>query len=1024
VLAANRGLSIQLEKQAITLILTLKDPAGKTLFEGMVQPLEQSTDVITLLTETAGAYTLKIEPAFAKASRGRYRLKLDESSAISQPDRERFRAQQIVAEADRLGDLGSREGHQASIKELTKAIEIWQSLKDDAAEARTLQRLGQRYFWLNNYDSALPNFNRALELRRTINDKAGEAETLRSLGSVYIAVSNVKTALENLNAALLIQQNLGERWQLAATYTQLGTVYLRLGKMLEMNKYFTLALDAFREVGDPRSAAGTLTSLSNIDLQIGDYQSALNRLPPSVEFFRDNGYAYEEAAALNNLGMLYYNLGYPEKAVTYYVQSRACFQYAGHEHGESQVIINLGIIYDALGDTNNALKTFKDSAVLTRKLQDGHGEAVALYHAGRVLLRIRNYSEALKTFQDDLSLSQSLGQPQNEAYALKGLGDVYAAMGNRQQALEFFDRAEPLMKSAQSHQGHIQLLYSRAHAAVGEKNLVKGQRDLKEAVKIVESLRAGVAGPNLRISYLAEHQALYEFYIEVLMRLHEASPQAGYDAIALQVSERKRARVLLESLAESGANIREGIDPKLLERERSSRKLLNALEQLRSQILARKHTEEELATADRKVNAQLDIYNEIQAQIRASSPRYAALTQPQPLNLKEIQAQLDPNTLLLVYSLGSERSFLFTVSTNAIESYVLDPRKKLEDVATQLYDRLKSKTWRGATRSLEASRQLLSQQALGPAVSKLSSKRLVIVTDGKLQYVPFAALPEPGKSNNLGEDHEIVYLPSASALGQQRLQLSGRASAPKTVAIIADPVYAASDERLVKRARKRGVSSHGRGAKDPLNVVPRSAAALGIQRFDRLRFSSQEADAITELVSPDQQLRITGFAASRKNLASTDLKQFRIIHFGVHGILNEKNPELSGLLLSLYDEKGLANEGLLPGFEIYNLKLGADLVVLSACETAIGREVKGEGLINIARAFMYAGAPRVVVSLWKVDDRATAELMRNFYQGMLRDNLRPAAALQAAQMAMARKPNSPWSAPYYWAGFVLEGEWR
>jgi tetratricopeptide (TPR) repeat protein len=779
VLAANRLLTIRLEKQAITVILTLKNPAGETLFEGIVEPLENSTDLITLLTETAGAYTMKIEPAFAKASRGRYRLKLDESSAISQQDRQRFRAQQIVGEGDRLADLGTGEGHQASLKEFVKALEIWQSLKDEAAEARTLQRIGQRYFWLNASDLSIANLNRALELRRTIDDKSGEAETLRSLGSVYISVSNMTAASKSLDEALMIQKNLGERWQLATTYTQLGTVSLRLGKMTEMNQYFTLALEAYRDVGDLRGGAGTLTSLSNIDLQIGDYQSALNRLPPAVEFFRVNGFAYEEAAALNNLGMLYYNLGYPERAVTYYTLSRACFEYAGHEHGESQVVTNLGLIYDALDDTNNALQTFNRSLELTRKLRDKDGEAVALYHAGRVHLRMGNYPEALKTFQDCLSLAQSLGRPQTEAFALKGLGDVYAALGNHQQAIEFFDRAQPLLKSVQSQHGEVQLLYSRARAAVGGKNLVKAQRDLEAAIDSVESLRARVAGPNLRISYLAEHQTLYELYIEVLMRRHEASPQEGYDSLALQASERKRARVLLESLAESGADIREGIDSKLLERERSSRKQLNAAEQRRSQILSRKHTEEEAVNADRNVNAQVNAYNEIQGQIRATSPRYASLTQPHPLTLKEIQAQLDPETLLLVYSLGNERSFLLVVSTNDVKSYVLAPRKRLDDSAIQLYNRLKSKTWQTVSRSLEASRQLLSQQLLGPTVGKLSGKRLVIVTDGKLQYVPFAALREPGKSNNLGEEHEIVYLPSASALGQQRLQLSGRVSAPQ-----------------------------------------------------------------------------------------------------------------------------------------------------------------------------------------------------------------------------------------------------
>ena len=186
--------------------------------------------------------------------------------------------------------------------------------------------------------------------------------------------------------------------------------------------------------------------------------------------------------------------------------------------------------------------------------------------------------------------------------------------------------------------------------------------------------------------------------------------------------------------------------------------------------------------------------------------------------------------------------------------------------------------------------------------------------------------------------------------------------------------------------------------------------------------SRREADLIAALASRGRPLKALDFEASRATATSPELGQYRILHFATHSLLNNQQPELSGIVLSLVDKQGRPQDGFLRLYEIYNLKLEADLVVLSACQTALGKEIKGEGLVGLTRGFMYAGTPRVVASLWKVSDEATAELMKRFYQKMLKDGLRPAAALRAAQVSMLKE--KPWTPAYYWAGFVLQGEWR
>jgi hypothetical protein len=353
---------------------------------------------------------------------------------------------------------------------------------------------------------------------------------------------------------------------------------------------------------------------------------------------------------------------------------------------------------------------------------------------------------------------------------------------------------------------------------------------------------------------------------------------------------------------------------------------------------------------------------------------------------------------------------------------------------------------------------------LGPVAGELGQKRLVIVADGALQYVPFAALPMPvGDLNEAGRgggitkksssasgaragfvplivEHEVVSLPSASVLAVMREELRGRRPAPEAVAVLADPVFNRGDERLTtaKGGRTGGRGTAGARARpghvdDTVGIDggTESTTQRALRSFDvldegaglaRLLFSQREAQAIMASVPAGNGMLALGFRASRTTVMSTELAKYRIVHFATHGLLNSEHPELSGVVLSLFDEAGRQQDGFLQLHEVYKLNLPADLVVLSACQTALGKEVRGEGLVGLTHGFMYAGAARVVASLWQVDDAATAELMGEFYRAMLVEGMRPAEALRAAQVRMWQQ--NRWRSPYYWAAFTLQGEWR
>jgi CHAT domain-containing protein len=344
----------------------------------------------------------------------------------------------------------------------------------------------------------------------------------------------------------------------------------------------------------------------------------------------------------------------------------------------------------------------------------------------------------------------------------------------------------------------------------------------------------------------------------------------------------------------------------------------------------------------------------------------------------------------------------------------------------------------------------LSRIVLGPVASQLGNKILLIVADGALQYVPFAALPIPETRRDGGAEtrrqvtdlrvsasarprvgsvpliaeHEIINLPSSSVLAVLRRETANRQSASKLLAVLADPVFQSDDPRVINTRSEKTIapSPAPDGKGDAETRLTRAARESGVASLERLIYTRQEADAIAALAPQGKSLKAVDFDASRERVMAAETGQYRIVHFATHGLINSQHPELSGVVLSLVDESGQPQDGFLRLHDVYNLKLGADLVVLSACRTALGKEVKGEGLMGLVRGFMYAGAPRIVASLWDVKDEATAELMKRFYEGMLKRGMRPAAALRAAQVGMWKEKR--WEAAYHWAGFALQGEWR
>jgi CHAT domain-containing protein len=536
------------------------------------------------------------------------------------------------------------------------------------------------------------------------------------------------------------------------------------------------------------------------------------------------------------------------------------------------------------------------------------------------------------------------------------------------------------------------------------------------------------------------------------MRLHRRQPDAGFDVAAFKTYEQARARSLIDMLAEASADIRQGADPALLARERSLRQMLNAEAERQTRLFGGQHTDESASAVRRKIEELLTQLLAVESELKEHSPHYTALTQPAPLGLKEIQSAVtDDATLLLEYSLGEERSYLWAVTPTSFATYELPPRTIVEAAARRCYELLtarnryvkfetadeKRERVRKADEEYPQAARALSDMLLGPVAVQLERKRVLVVPDGALEYLPFAALTVPDRASLTGAqnarsfvplivEHEVTSIPSASTLAVLRRELEGRAPAEKVVAVFADPVFDKADQRVNGELSRKAGGHHGvRPAsvaeKNAMTDVGESKSSEEIAPLPRLPYTRQEADAILAFAPATGRKAALGFEANRAAAMSDDLMNYRIIHFATHSFLDSTHPELSGIALSMLDRQGRPQEGFLRAHEIFNLKFDSELVVLSGCRTGLGKEVKGEGLYGMTRGFMYAGAKRVVVSLWDVQDQATARLMSDFYRGILGPKRLPAAAaLRAAQIATWR--DQRWRAPYYWAAFVLQGE--
>lgn len=936
----------------------------------------------------------------------------------------------VQAETDALTELAtlyqSLNENGKAVDALQKALALARNSTKPSRESALLNALGFLYSRLGDYQKSLACFSEAIPLWQAAQNSKGEAQAFSGTGTAYLRLNEYEKALDASQYALTLYERLGDQLGQASTRQQIGYLHFVQDQYAEAFDSYDKALTLARAAGDRKQEAVIVQSIGRAYFRRGDFQSALEHYSSALTLERAAQNQSGQATLLGAMGQVYRALGDNEKALDHLTQSLTFFRKSGERLSEATSLNNLAHVYLSLQQYQKAKSLFEESLEICRAINNPAGTASNTNGIGLANAGLGNYQTAIDFHLKALDLFRSLGHKRAEGDSLAHIGRAYLSLGEYQKALSFLNPALALYRSVRAIREEIQALYaiSRAHRASG--NPAQARTEIQAAIALVEKSREGVASEHLRTSYLASVRDLYALNIDILIELHKKNPEAGFDAASFEVSESSRARSLLDLLAEARADIRKGVDPALLERERSLHQLMASRAERQTQLQNTKNTPEQLAEVERELESFVSEYQEVQAQIRKSSPNYYALMQPEALDLSQLQSELlDDETLLLEYFLGPKQSYVWAVTQDSLAVFELGATEEIEKAGRRFYESVKAKHDTG---EFDRSALRLTHLLLKPVAQYLNRKRLAIVADGVLHYIPFSALPSTALANPEGYsplifEHEVVSLPSASILAALNSEVKNREAAPNTIAVVADPVFDATDVRVRRASSERSLASRHSAASDLLRSIAETDLGPSLWPLPRLLGTRREARAILSLAGSEKSMQALDFDANKETVTSPSLGTHRVIHFATHALINNQHPELSGLVLSLVDKHGQPRDGFLRMSDVFNLRLPAELIVLSACQTGLGKEIRGEGFIGLTRGFMYAGSPRVLTSLWQVDDKSTSELMTRFYQGLLgAKRLSPAAALREAQIAMWHRKD--WESPYHWAAFSLQGSWK
>ena len=917
------------------------------------------------------------------------------------------------AAAGDLEDLYGEALQAYNTSDYAKALEKGREALDAARKSGNrqalgviLQFLGGVHSDLSEYGKALGYYEEALEIQKETGNRQGIAESLNGIGIVYSSLGRYEKALSLHQEALAIDREIGNRRGAGAALAEIGIVYSYLAQYEKALGCFDEAMAIDKEFGDRKGVGGDLAEIGILYSSIGMDEKALTYLEEALAIHKEIGARQDIAGDLAEIGNVYSNLGRNDDALRYYEEGLAIDKEVGDKNGVGKSLGNIGTVYMVLGRNDRALSYFEESLKIDREVGDMEGSAINLSGIGTVYSGLGRYQDAYESLETSLKIGDEIGAPEVLWRALCKLGKAGAKLGKDLEAASHYERA----------------------------------------IDTIEAMRTGFSEKEARIVFMSGKIFVYDELIELYMKMHAEDPSKGYDKKALEIFERKQGRVFLEEMGKSGARDFAGLPATVKDSEAD---LENRIEKAGADIVA-----ERSKGANQRDTARLGAmeaglqqvraaFKTLREEIRAKYPDYYALKYPEPAGLDDIREKvLSPDEALLVYCVMKDGACLWVIGKKSFGLYSIrigenELGQKVDSFRKGTQSILKTLTGsRGSRQEIEETiaadmkavslesqelHELLVPKDARKALSGV--KTLYIVPSGPLYGLPFEALVSrmDGESPRyLVEDYPIAYLSSASLLKTLReTQARKTTKARFPLLAFANPVYGESETPGPTRG-------------EPAVAGLRKRAYLDLMggTFLELPETEDEAKEIKAvLVASDStqplQLRQD---ASRSNVLKLNeaqkLADYRYVVFSCHGVVPDFTNRVSQPALVLSQPDPAGGDGFLTMADTFGLRLNADLVTLSACNTGRGMEVRGEGVIGLTRAFMYAGTPAISVTLWSVESISAKILSTGLYENLQADRGR-AEALRGIKLRMIHgEKGNMYRYPFFWAPVVLFGDGR
>jgi len=1029
-------LKLVAKPRTVDLALTLLGPDGTVLAEADGPGGSTKRELLSLVSSVSGTGRLVVVRRDQGDRRG-YRVELAEQRPARDDDALRVKAERLYAEAVHRRSLGSADEMRAALQVLEQALPLWRQIGDRNGESDTLTQIGLSHRSLGDLDAALTELTRSAAIAESqsyldglaealngqalidkrqgrvdaalekyhralvIAEERGSAEqrakVLQNLGMLHFDRGETRQALERFELALPLWQATGELGEEANTTQSVGLIYLWYrGELGKATQYFERASELSQEAGDRRTQGSALLNLAGTYRRRRQLQRALVSYREAADRLRALGDPYLRAVSLEALGSLYFDLGDLDRAAHHYREAEMVYREQADMAAEASVLTSIGLLEQQRGDLQSARSYFERALASSEILRNRRTEGLSRHRLGSLLRVAGDLKAAKESLHRALELRQEVGDRSEEAQVLLDLGACESEQGDAVAAAGHFARARELARAVESPALEAASLLRWAAHDRNAGDLMAALDKLEAAGRIIESTASSVLSRDLRATYFGSQRTHAELYIDVLMRLAALESDGAFERMALEASEWARARSLLDLLAEGRIELRTGVSPELKEKEAKLDEGALWTRGRLAALLASSQADALQVTRLRQELADLgERRQEIEEEIRQRHPRYSTLRYPRPLRLPQVQELLDDRSALLEYFLGTDRSFLFVVKRSSLNCYRLPPAREIAGLVERLREALGTPQRKRLGGYISASHRLY-ELLIAPAEGALEGMAgLIIIPDRALHLLPFEVLltqsarPD-GSARGLPFlilRHSITYAPSASVLSSLRSS--------------SEPRQPAAD-----------------GALRFLAFADPDSSPLQAPALDPLPGARREVLEIANLYPSREVAVFLGADANEENVKSNGrLEDALRIHFATHGIVDPTLPELTALVLAARTDS--AEDGLLHLDEIFDLKTTADVVVLSGCDTGLGRQVTGEGLIGLTQAFFYAGTRSVIVSLWPVSDAASPLLMPDFYR-RLEEGASKAEALRQTKLHLL--DSDQWSHPFYWAQFILMGD--